>query len=282
MSTSPGAIHHLGCGTMCPHGARLISGEGSLLGTARIVCHCLLVEGADGLILIDTGFGLDDMRNTRRLGLLFNSLFRPQSDEAETAIEQVRALGFKPEDVRHIVPTHLDVDHAGGLPDFPDAQVHVLSRELEAALHPRLRERERYVAAHWAHGPNWVEHAVDGEEWLGFDSVRIVPGSDARILLVPLHGHTRGHTGVAVEQDGRWLLHCGDAFFNRGEISSPPRCPPAMRAFQNLNSVDNAARKQNSARLRELAQRHAGEVELICAHDPVMFARSRDAALVAG
>jgi glyoxylase-like metal-dependent hydrolase (beta-lactamase superfamily II) len=267
---------------MCPHGARLISGEGSLLGTARIVCHCLLVEGADGLILIDTGFGLDDMRNTRRLGLLFNSLFRPQSDEAETAIEQVRALGFKPEDVRHIVPTHLDVDHAGGLPDFPDAQVHVLSRELEAALHPRLRERERYVAAHWAHGPNWVEHAVDGEEWLGFDSVRIVPGSDARILLVPLHGHTRGHTGVAVEQDGRWLLHCGDAFFNRGEISSPPRCPPAMRAFQNLNSVDNAARKQNSARLRELAQRHAGEVELICAHDPVMFARSRDAALVAG
>ena len=103
-----------------------------------------------------------------------------------------------------------------------------------------------------------------------------------RILLVPLYGHTRGHTGVAVEHDGRWLLHCGDAFFNRGELESPPRCPPAMRAFQNVNSVDNAARKQNSERLRELAQQHAGEVELFNAHDPVMLARHQQASAPAG
>jgi glyoxylase-like metal-dependent hydrolase (beta-lactamase superfamily II) len=115
---------------MCPHGERLINGTGSPLGRARLVCHCLLVEGSEGLVLIDTGFGLDDMRNTRRLGLIFDTLFRPQAGESETAIEQIRALGFQPQDVRHIVATHLDVDHTGGLPDFPDAQVHVLSREL--------------------------------------------------------------------------------------------------------------------------------------------------------
>ena len=33
--------------------------------------------------------------------------------------------GFRREDVRHILVTHLDFDHAGGLPDFPDAVVHV-------------------------------------------------------------------------------------------------------------------------------------------------------------
>jgi len=94
VSGSPGTIHHLSCGTMCPHGERMINGEGSLLGRARLVCHCLLVQRSDGLVLIDTGFGLDDMRNTRQLGLIFDKLFSPQARTAETAVEQVRALGF--------------------------------------------------------------------------------------------------------------------------------------------------------------------------------------------
>jgi glyoxylase-like metal-dependent hydrolase (beta-lactamase superfamily II) len=273
VNTSPRALHHISCGTMCPHGQRLISGAGSVLGTARLVCHCLLVEGAEGLVLIDTGFGLDDMRNTRQLGLIFDTLFRPQAREEQTAIEQVRALGFAAEDVRHIVATHLDVDHAGGLPDFPGAQVHVLGRELDAAMHPSWRERERYVAAHWAHGPDWVRHEPEGDEWQGFESVRILPGSDAQILLVPLIGHTRGHTGVAVKHADRWLLHCGDAFFHHGEMRTPPYCPPVLKAFQNLNSVDNAARRQNSERLRELARGGAGEVELFCSHDESTLAR---------
>jgi glyoxylase-like metal-dependent hydrolase (beta-lactamase superfamily II) len=264
-------IHHLGCGTMCPHGGRLISGEGSALGKARIICHCLLVEGSDGLVLIDTGFGLDDMRNTRQLGRIFETFFRPQARESETAIEQVRALGFDPGDVRQILATHLDVDHAGGLPDFPDAQVHVLAPELEAALKPSLRERERYVAVHWAHGPKWVEHGTEGDDWFGFQSVRALPGVEPEIVLVPLLGHTRGHTGVAVKQGERWLLHCGDAFFHRGEIQTPPSCPPVLKGFQNINSADNAARRQNSERLRELALREGGQVELFCSHDPVML-----------
>src|SRR6185312_16488202 len=160
---------------MCPHGRRLVNGDGGLLEKGRIVCHCLLVEQADGLVLVDTGFGLADMRNTRQLGLIFSTLFAPQPREHETAVEQVRALGFQPSDVRRILATHLDVDHAGGLPDFPDAHVHVLGRELAAALHPSWRERERYVAAHWAHGPQWVEHEPEGYEWQGFESVRILP-----------------------------------------------------------------------------------------------------------
>ena len=134
-------------------------------------------------------------------------------------------------------------------------------------------ERERYVATHWAHGPRWVEHEVEGDEWLGFGSVRILPDSDAEILLVPLLGHTRGHTGVAIKRDGGWLLHCGDAFFHRGELQSPPSCPPVLKAFQNVNSVQNGPRRQNQERLRELALRAAGEVELFNSHDPVLLAR---------
>ena len=48
-------------------------------------------------------------------------------------------------------------------------------------MSPGWRERARYVAAHWAHGPRWVQHKAGGEGWFGFESVRILPGSDAEI-----------------------------------------------------------------------------------------------------
>lgn len=270
-------VHHLNCGSLCPFGRRLINGEGGLLARAAVVCHCLLVEAGDGLVLIDTGFGSEDARNPRQLGLAFRALLQPRPAIETTARRQVEALGFSPSDVRHIVPTHLDLDHAGGLPDFPDAEVHVRPPELEAALHPTLRERTRYVAdVHWRHGPSWVTHeGPGGERWLGFEGIRILPGIDAEVLMIPLPGHSRGHTAVALNTADGWLLHCGDAYFHRGEVSTPPSCPPALRVFQSLMATDNAARRANRERLRELAGAHAGEVTLFCAHDPHELERDR-------
>ncbi len=283
MNTAPRAIHHLNCGTMCPRGARMLSGSGGWLARTRMVCHCLLIEGAEGLVLVDTGFGVDDVRNPRQLGLVFNTVVRPRAEIADTAVEQVRALGFQPGDVRHIVTTHLDLDHAGGLPDFPDADVHLLGRELDAAMNAGWRERPRYVASHWAHGPRWVQHDVAGDQWLGFDSVAILPGSDAEILLIPLPGHTLGHTGVAVRDGERWLLHCGDAYFHHGEVQTPTRCPPGLGVFQAFNDTNGAVRKQNRERLRELAADHPDDVELFCSHDPSTLARYQgEPALVSG
>jgi glyoxylase-like metal-dependent hydrolase (beta-lactamase superfamily II) len=254
---------------MCPRGARMLTGEGGLLAPARLVCHCLLIEGAEGLVLVDTGFGLDDIRNPRQLGRPFTAVVRPQVNAAEAAISQLRELGFDPHDVRHIITTHLDLDHAGGLPDFPDAEVHLLGRELRAAMSPSWRDRPRYIAAHWAHGPRWVEHEAGGDAWHGFESVRILPGSDAEILLIPLYGHSHGHTGVAIRQADGWLLHCGDSYFHHGEVATPPHCPRGLAAFAAFDQVDSAARHGNVERLRELALRHSDEVELMCSHDPV-------------
>jgi glyoxylase-like metal-dependent hydrolase (beta-lactamase superfamily II) len=268
MNVSPQAIHHLNCGTMCPRGARLLKGEGGLFERTISVCHCLLIEGADGLVLVDTGFGRGDVANPGQLGRFFNTAVSPQLSAGETAYAQLPALGFEPGDVRHIVTTHLDLDHSGGLPDFPDAEVHVLGRELTAALNPDWRARTRYIPQHWQHGPKWVEHEAGGEEWMGFGAVRILPGSGGEILLIPLPGHTLGHTGVAIRRGDRWLLHCGDAFFFHGEVETPPHCPPGLRFFQNINQTDGAQRRENQERLRELAARHGDQVELICSHDP--------------
>ncbi len=265
-------VHHLNCATLCPPGRRLINGEGGLLAAGRMVCHCFLIETNDGLVLVDTGLGLDDVaRGAERLGREFLLLTRPRLDPAETAVRQVERLGFRASDVRHIIPTHLDLDHAGGLPDFPEAQVHLMEPEQRAALSPpTFMERERYRAAHFAHGPRWVCHNTAGERWFGFDCVRQLPGLPPEILLVPLYGHTRGHAGVAVETEGGWLLHAGDAYFNHGELDPRGRrCPPALEIFQRVVAVDDALRRQNQERLRELARNHRREVQIVSAHDPV-------------
>jgi glyoxylase-like metal-dependent hydrolase (beta-lactamase superfamily II) len=262
-------IHHLNCGSFCPHGRRLINGEGGLLERGSICCHCLAIETGDGLVLVDTGFGMEDARNPAQLGSAFGFLMKPRPEVETTALKQLEELGFAASDVRHILITHLDLDHAGGLPEFPDAEVHVLAAELAAALDPPLDERLRYIGgAHWKHDPKWVEHGNGGDEWFGFGSVRVLPALDEEILLVPLLGHSRGHTGVAVRNGEGWLLHCGDAYFHHGEVATPPSCPPMLRFFQNLVGSDRKARLANQERLRELARSHGDDVKLFCAHDP--------------
>src|SRR3546814_19661406 len=88
--------------------------------------YCLLIESDAGLILVDTGFGTRDVDHPhRRLSEFFLTLNNIQLRPEETAVAQVRALGFDPRDVRHIIITHLDFDHAGGIEDFPAAAVHL-------------------------------------------------------------------------------------------------------------------------------------------------------------
>jgi glyoxylase-like metal-dependent hydrolase (beta-lactamase superfamily II) len=246
-----------------------VSGEGGLTG-ARVVCHCLLIEAGGSLVLVDTGMGLDDRRQPhRQLGTPFSLAFRPSREASEAAVEQVRRIGFDPADVRHIVCTHLDLDHAGGLPDFPAAEVHVFRPEHEAAIEPSLRDRSRYPRGHFAHGPKWHVHDTDGDAWFGFESIRVLPGVEPEIAMIPLVGHSRGHAGIAVRDGDGWLLHCGDAYFNRNEVRTPPSCPPGIGTFQKLMAADGKARLANQERLRELAGSHGDEIRLFCAHDPV-------------
>ena len=199
-------VHHLNCGTMRPFGGKLVTGRGSYFGTAELVCHVLLLETDDGLTLVDSGMGVDDVRTPdETLARAWRLLSRPVLDERETALRQVEALGFAAADVRTVVLTHLDLDHGGGLRDFPHAEVHVSAEDLATATRPGKsgNDRFRYPDGQWRHGPRWVPHETTGETWFGFSGVREV-GPD--VLLVPLFGHTHGHTGVAVRTGDRWLL----------------------------------------------------------------------------
>ncbi|MFP5407019.1 MAG: MBL fold metallo-hydrolase, partial [Gammaproteobacteria bacterium] len=113
-------IHHLNCISSCPLGGQLMDGRTrSIVKRGHLTCHCLLVECADSLVLVDTGFGLRDVADPKgRLSGFFLRLLSPEFREEMTAARQVERLGFKVSDVQHIVLTHLDFDHAGGLDDF--------------------------------------------------------------------------------------------------------------------------------------------------------------------
>jgi glyoxylase-like metal-dependent hydrolase (beta-lactamase superfamily II) len=267
-------IHHLNCGTMCPICKRLINGSGGFFERANMVCHCLLVESEQGLILVDTGVGTGDvLEPNRRLGAGFVAMLAPQLKMEETAIEHVKGLGFNAGDVKHIVPTHLDLDHAGGLSDFPDAQVHVFEPEHRHAINPSLRDSLRFRKAQFEHKPKWNIHEKPTETWFGFQAIRPIAGVE--LLMVPLIGHTRGHVGVAVKNGNKWLLHCGDAYFHRSEVALKHEdpMPAGVAFFEKLVQTLPAERVATQARLRELVKSSGDEVELFCAHDPVEYAR---------
>jgi len=266
-------IHHLNCGTLCPWGGRLFDGRSPLFGAGRLVCHCLLIEAPDGLVLVDTGLGMGDVERTYpRLSHYFMAQLRPRLLAEETAVQQIRRLGYAASDVRHIVLTHLDFDHAGGLEDFPDARVHVFEDELKAALHPAgFIGRRRYRGRQWDAGVRWQPYGLAGEAWEGFEAVRDLDGVPPEILLVPLIGHTLGHCGVAVDTGNGWLLNAGDAYFYRDELKPDHRCTPGLRFYQRQMEVLRAERLHNQDRLRELARRTAGRIDIFCAHDSVEY-----------
>ena len=266
-------IHHLNGATLRPVGRQLLTGSAD----GCLVCHCLLIETEAGLVLVDTALGLEDYHSPARKGVRRNmDIQKPLWDESQTMARQVERLGYRREDVRHILLTHLDLDHAGGLSDFPRARVHLYAAEHAAATaRASFLERQRYHHVQWAHGPDWkLYDSTRGEPWFGFECVRSLEGLPPEILLVPLVGHTRGHCAVAVDQGHRWLLHAGDAYFFHGEMDvAHPNCPAALRLLQAFLAMNRPEQRHNQERLRELSRAQGDRVRTFCSHDELEWRR---------
>ena len=217
-------------------------------------------------MLIDTGFGRGDVEKPRQLGRALHGLVRPQLKLEETAHAQVLARGFDPGDVHqhHHHPSRpRPLGRPARLPRGRRAPAR--RRAGGGAVARACASAAATSPLTGPHGPSWVEHEGGGEEWFGFQGVRILPDSDAEILLIPLAGHTLGHTGVAVRNGNGWLLHCGDAYFHHGEVETPPHCPPGLRFFQSLNQTDGAAapRERGASARAGLAPRRRGHAALL-------------------
>jgi len=170
---------------------------------------CLLIECDQGLVLIDTGPGESDYIRPPGILKLFRIFTKVPRDQA-TAIKQIRLLGYQPNDVHHVILTHMHFDHCGGLPDFPHASVHVHRREYESFMgRPHRWTDLAYVRNHVAHQPKYVFYEEKGERWFDFPAIKLPFFPE--LWFVPLFGHTRGHCGVAIRTGDAWLFHVADA-----------------------------------------------------------------------
>lgn len=242
-------VHHLNCGVLhVPPGP-------------RAACHCLLLERDGRLALVDTGIGLEDIaRPVERIGQAAIDGAGFQFHESLTAARQIERLGFRTADVTDIVLTHGDADHAGGLADFPAAAVHVSAEE-----HARIVAGDcRYSAAQFEHGPRWVVHSESGDQWFGLASRTLPLSIGVTAMLVPLFGHTLGHCGVAVHDGSKWLLHVGDAYYLRVELSTDDH---PVSALATLRADDDDARRRSLAVLRRLQYEHGAEIAMFGYHD---------------
>jgi len=261
-------IHHLNCGSMCPSKIKFGNIFGPLSGIVpdNIVCHCLLIEAQNNLILVDTGIGREDLK-FQKLIQPVSLLLGVKADKQLTAYEQVKKLGYSPEDVTDLILTHLDFDHAGGIADFKSAKVHVAKPELESARSGRSPlEKGRYRKYQFSSAIKWQEFEMNfGEPWNGFETVREIQGLPPEILLVQLPGHSKGHFGIAVQMSDKCLLHAGDSYYDRRELNStaiPPLWTMAVERIANSNFVQSQKTKSHLASL-SLNPR----IELFCSHD---------------
>ena len=251
-------IEHINCGAM-----RAFPNDPN----PKAICHCLLLEGRNGLALVDTGIGLLEVRNpVERLGQKLIDTFGFYFDEAETAVRQVERLGRRPADVTDIVITHCDVDHVGGLADFPHATVH-LSAEEHASV---ASGHHRYLPLQFAHGPKWKTYAPSARKWFGLEARPLDLDLGSEVLLIPLFGHTLGHCGVAVRQGDRWAFHVGDTYYRKVEATTDdnPISPLTSRWAD-----DDALRRASLEAVKRLARDHGDEVEMFSTHEITEFPR---------
>lgn len=254
-------IHHLNCGCFCPLTVPLLNPD-----PIKASCHCLLVETEQGLVLVDSGYSRADVEDpVSRLGLS-SLVLGVKMDLKDTAYAQVQALGFQPEDVKHVVLTHLDTDHVGGVMDFPWAQVHVFEEEFHIVRQMSQKPgkfRNRFRPQNWSPDIQWNFYSSQGEAWNGFESVRNLKGLPPEILMIPLIGHSPGHCGVVVDS----YLHAGDSYFQRTEVSKNwLDLPVTFQIYQSLLATNNRDRMNNQKRLRKLIESHP-EIDVFCSHD---------------
>jgi glyoxylase-like metal-dependent hydrolase (beta-lactamase superfamily II) len=220
-----------------------------------------VVERPDGLVLLDVGWSRRTCAWPERDPGRARKLFLGLDVKPEDAIaSQLLSLGYTPGDVRHIVATHLHIDHVGGAVDFPLATVHCAEREWREVERGKTGYDPRTLCI-----PRLERHALAGPPMLGFDASHDLFG-DGTVLLLDARGHTAGSMAVAVKLHEGWAVHVGDAAMFADDARND-HLPPSL--YMRAIAWQLAAQRETFGRLRVCEAEHGGR--LVPSHDPAVF-----------
>lgn len=180
-----------------------------------LAMRCLLVETPDALVLIDNGAGNKD-------GEKFRDIYGLENAGSPTRLEDaLRTAGFQPDDVTHMIDTHLHFDHAGGNTfrdedgqvrlSFPRARYYVQRGEFEYAHWRNERTQASYLRDNFdpVHDAGLLE-LVEGD-------VEILPGISVR--RTP--GHTPHHQSVIIRSGDETACFLADLIPTAAHLPLP-------------------------------------------------------------
>lgn len=180
--------------------------------------HPILVRSGDALVLLDAGFGPE-------LPEMLVGRYEIRRDKG--LVENLREAGHEPEDVTHLVLSHLDPDHVGWALNprsFPNATVYAQEASLEEARKMPEKDGRRLAVSPIENGVHegWIR-LLDGPSEI-VDGVRVEVRS----------GHAEGHQIVWIESGNESALYTADLapakiWLNPDLISGVDTDPEAAR-----------------------------------------------------
>ena len=146
------------------------------------------------IILVDTGYDEEEAQNRDR----------PIRMNPRDALAP---FGIQPEDVSHVIVTHLHYDHAGGLHLFPNAKLHLQTAEMAYATGPCMCHDTLKM-------PFTAGHICEAIQRLYSGKIEFYDGDGEIAEGVTVHcigGHSRGLQCVRVMTQAGWLVLASDA-----------------------------------------------------------------------
>lgn len=245
--------------------------DGAASESVKIPIPFYVIRHPQGIILFDSGFGEDfrDQVHGWWAHRLFQLLLPYQFKRSDAAVEQLKKIGIPPEAVRTIIVSHLHLDHAGGLRDFPEASI-VLSRgEWEHANVGRWLARLRGVMKEQLEGIEkrlWIIDYQPGTAYEPFDASVDLFG-DGSLILLSTPGHTPGHQSLLVTTgSGKKVLLAGDAVWARENYTIPAPKGWIIRHLEE--NADEAW--ETTLKIQKFSQMYP-DVLIIPGHDPHLW-----------
>jgi N-acyl homoserine lactone hydrolase len=208
-----------------------------------------LIEHPKGLVLFDTGCAPEVAVDPEGYWGLATKFLRNIRYTADQVVDrQVRLHGYKPEDVKYVIPSHLHLDHSGGLKLFPQAEFVVMKGELPYAYWPDLKARNGFILNDLlpTRGFNWNE--------LGGDTDLFGDGS---LMILKTAGHTPGECSLQVRLKQETVVLTGDTIHIRPQLET-------LAAMDSDFDIDEAS----ASILRLKRMQESGAARLWISHAP--------------